>query len=79
MGVGKPVGFKNPPTHWLLQGEMGIRAKGAILLPAVVAKEATETLQGWSLPFVFSGEAFLKRILLEERRNDYVDSTNQYD
>ena len=58
---------------------MGIRAKGAILSPAVVAKEATEALTGPTLPFVFSGEVILKLILLEERRNDYVDSTNQYD
>jgi hypothetical protein len=58
---------------------MGVRAKGAILSPAVVAKEATETLQGYSLPFVFSGEVFFKLILFEERRNVYVDSTNQHD
>jgi len=44
MGVGKPVGFKNPPTHCLLKGEMGVRGKGAILSPAVIAKEATKTL-----------------------------------
>jgi len=31
---------------------MGVRAKGVILSPAVVAKEATETLKGWPLPFV---------------------------
>jgi len=37
---------------------MGVRAKGAILSPAVVAKEATEALTGPTLPFVFSGEVF---------------------
>jgi hypothetical protein len=58
---------------------MGVRAKGAILSPAVVAKEATEALTGPTLPFVFSGEVFFKLILFEERRNVYVDCTNQYD
>jgi hypothetical protein len=58
---------------------MGVRAKGVILSPAVIAKEATETLSGWSLPFVFSGQVFLKLILFEERRNVYVDFTNQHD
>jgi hypothetical protein len=33
---------------------MGVRVKGVILSPAVFAKEATETLWGWTLPFVFS-------------------------
>jgi len=55
---------------------MGVRAKGAILSPAMVAKEATEALTGPSLPFVFLGEVFFKLILFEERRNEYVDSTN---
>ena len=55
---------------------MGVRAKGAILSPAMVAKEATEALTGPTLPFVFSGEVFFKLILFEERRNEYVDSTN---
>jgi len=55
---------------------MGIRAKGAILSPAVVAKEATEALTGPTLPFVFSGEVFFRLILLEERRNVHVDFAN---
>ena len=59
---------------------MGIRAKGAILSPAVIAKEATETLQGYRLPFVCLEGVFLELILFEERRkNTYVDSKNQHD
>ena len=59
MGVGKPVGFKNPPTHWLLLGDMGVRAKGVILSPAVVAKEATEALTGPNVAFcIFRGSIF---------------------
>jgi hypothetical protein len=34
---------------------MGVRVKGAILSPAVLAKEATETLWGVTLPFLFMG------------------------
>ena len=46
MGIEKAVTYENPPTHFIPPGEMGVRVKGAILSPAVVAKEATGTFPG---------------------------------
>jgi hypothetical protein len=37
-----------PTDSW---GEMGVRARGVILLPAVVAKEATQSLPGVNVAF----------------------------